>query len=82
MKKLLFLFGLCLVIRCSDSRSHDREAGVKTEDYDEEDRGLDEGSGAEISPQLELDSTESRFRIDTISSSKGAERQREDDSIE
>ncbi|HEX8041015.1 MAG TPA: hypothetical protein VF490_17805 [Chryseosolibacter sp.] len=82
MKKLLFLFALSLVIRCSDSRSRDREAGAKTEDYQEEDRGLDEASGKEISPQLQLDSTESRFKIDTISSSTGAENQRKDDSIE
>ena len=82
MKKLLFLFVLTLLIQCSENRSRDREAGAKTEDYKEEDRGLDEASGKEISPQLQLDSTETRFKIDTISSSTGAAHQLEDDSIE
>lgn len=62
MKKLLLILAAALVMACGDGPggSQEREAAA-TED-------ADMGAGEEISPQLELDSSETRFEVDTISS--------------
>ena len=70
MKKLFIILFASLAMACGDSsnRSTDREAAA------EED--VEIGSGEEISPQLELDSAEdTRFDVDTISSSNEADRE-------
>ncbi len=40
MKKLLLVLLFLMVIGCGGNRSDDREAGSKTEDYDEENGGF------------------------------------------
>ena len=75
MKKLVIILFTSLAMACGDSsnRSTDREAAT------EED--VEIGSGEEISPQLELDSAEdTRFEVDTISSSNEADKESNQDS--
>ena len=69
MKKLFWIILVVVAMACGDSstRSEDREAGTEEE--------TDIGSGEEISPQLELDSTDERFEVDSISSSQDAEKE-------
>lgn len=70
MKKLLWmLLSGALVMGCGDGsgRSESSEAAA------DEDVGI--GSGEVISPQLELDSSDTRFEVDTISSDLEAEEQ-------
>lgn len=74
MKKLLMIVLVSMAMACGDNsdRSTDREAAA------EED--VEIGSGEEISPQLELDSAgDTRFEVDTISSSDEAEAQSDEE---
>ena len=73
MKKLLTVLCASLVMACGDGndKSTGREAAA------EED--VEIGSGEEISPQLELDSADSRFEVDTISSSNEAQKKSENE---
>lgn len=80
MKKLI-LIGLSVVaLSCGQS---DRETGSEnrrsSEAAPQED--VDIGSGEVISPQLELDSSDSRFEVDTISSSEEARRKAKEGSF-
>lgn len=69
MKKLLCILIGSLAIACGNGseKSSDREAAA------EED--VEIGSGSEISPQLELDSSDARFEVDTISSTQEAQKE-------
>ena len=71
MKKLFWIFLAALAIACGDGsdRAGDREA---------EDE-VDAGAGEQISPQLELDSADSRFKVDTVSSTKEIQKESDPD---
>lgn len=74
MKKLLWILVGSLAMACgngSDRADANREAAT------EEDVKI--GSGEEISPQLELDSTDARFEVDSISSAQDAEEEAKKD---
>lgn len=79
MKKLLILVLGCVALACGDgardndssNRSTDREAAA--------DEDVDIGSGEAVSPQLELDSADNRFEVDTISSPEEAQERSDDD---
>ena len=58
MKKLLFILIGSLAMACGDGSG--RQEATADED-------VEIGSGEEINPQLELDSTDARFEVDTIS---------------
>ncbi len=73
MKKMLILFCACIALSCGqsgDNKSYDRSTGTTESDSEE-------GSGANISPQLEEDSA-GVFQVDTIGSSTSGDRQKED----
>ena len=72
MKKVLWMLFAAMVMACGDgsNRAEDREAAAEE---------VDVGSGEEISPQLELDSTETRFEVDSISSTQEAEKESDPD---
>jgi hypothetical protein len=69
MKKLLWIIFVAFAMACGDNtdRSNDREAAAEEE--------VDKGSGEEISPQLELDSADSRFKVDSISTTEEAQKE-------
>ena len=72
MKKLLIILMGSLALACGNSeRSTENEAAA------EED--VEMGSGEEISPQLELDSADNRFEVDSISSADDAGKKADDD---
>lgn len=72
MRKLLIVLIGSLALACGNSdRGTEREAAA------EED--IEAGSGEEISPQLELDSAENRFEVDSISSADEAEKKKDGD---
>lgn len=73
MKKLFWIFLAAVAIACGDgsNKAEDREAAA-----DEE---VDAGAGEEISPQLELDSTDSRFKVDSVSSTKEVQKESDPD---
>lgn len=73
MKKLLFILIGSLAMACGNGseRADNRKAAT-----DEE---IEMGSGAEINPQLELDSSDTRFEVDSISSSQDAQEEAEQD---
>lgn len=72
MKKLLIILMGSLALACGNSeRSTENEAAA------EED--VEVGSGEEISPQLELDSADNRFEVDSISSADDAGEKADDD---
>jgi hypothetical protein len=74
MKKLLWIFFASLAMACGDgsgSNNESREAAAE--------EGVDAGSGEEISPQLELDSTETRFEVDSLSSTEEAQKESKGD---
>lgn len=87
MKKLLLICLSIVALACGESNRNDRSD--RDDDAREESRreaaadeeGLEEGSGEAISPQLELDSADSRFEVDTISSPDAARQKAEDDSF-
>ena len=68
MKKVFWIFFAAPAIACGDGsgRSEDREAAAEEE--------VDAGAGEEISPQLELDSADNRFNVDTVSSTNGVQK--------
>ena len=73
MKKLFWIFLAALAIACGDGsdRAGDREAAAEDE--------VDAGAGEQISPQLELDSADSRFKVDTVSSTKEIQKESDPD---
>ncbi len=62
MNKALIIFFMAIVLACGEGsdRAQEGEAAVEEE--------VDVGAGEDISPQLELDSGDSRFEVDTVSS--------------
>lgn len=72
MKKVLWMLFAAMAMACGDgsNRAEDREAASEE---------VDVGSGDEISPQLDLDSTETRFEVDSISSTQEAEKESDPD---
>ena len=70
MKKLLWIFLASVAVACGGG-SDSREAAA--------DDDVEIGSGEEISPQLELDSTDARFEVDSISSAEEAQKEAKDD---
>lgn len=79
MKKLLIIVLGCVALACGDgvrdndnsNRSNDREAAA--------DEDVDIGSGEAVSPQLELDSADNTFGVDTISSQEEAQERSDED---
>lgn len=73
MKKLLFVLVASFAMACNSGseKSSDREAAA--------DEDVEIGSGAEINPQLELDSGDARFEVDTISSPQEAQQEAKQD---
>ena len=72
MRKLLIILMGALALACGNSdRSTENEAAA------EED--VEVGSGEEISPQLELDSADNRFEVDSISSADEANKEADGD---
>ena len=73
MKKLFLIFLAAVAIACGDgaNRAEDREAAAEEE--------VDAGAGEEISPQLDLDSADSRFKVDTVSSTKEIQKESDPD---
>ena len=72
----------CVALACGDSNRSDNDDRDRSKDREaaaEED--VDIGAGEEISPQLELDSAENRFKVDTISSPGEANKEADDDSF-
>lgn len=68
MKKLFLVSITVLLLACgngTDGKKADAATDEKT----------DIGDGEEISPQLELDSSDTRFEVDTLSSRKEAEKE-------
>ena len=71
MKKLLLILLGSLAMACGDGSGRQEAAA---------DEDVEIGSGEAISPQLELDSTDTRFDVDTVSShGDGHEETRGDD---
>lgn len=64
MKKIMLISCLALGMACSGNS--ERAESDNTEVEAEE--NVDVGAGEDISPQLELDSSEQRFEVDTVSS--------------
>ncbi|MDQ2656389.1 MAG: hypothetical protein M3Y60_03130, partial [Bacteroidota bacterium] len=66
-------FMMALAMACGDSSTQSEGREAATEDE------TDIGAGEEISPQLELDSTKERFEVDSISSTREAEKESDPD---
>jgi hypothetical protein len=83
MKKLLFIILACVALACGEGTRDNNDSNSKRSDEREAatEDDVDIGSGEAISPQLELDSADDRFEVDTVSSSAEAERESEDDSF-
>lgn len=62
MKKVLMITCLALTMACSERADREQDGEVAVEEE------VDAGAGEEISPQLELDSTDRTFEVDTVSS--------------
>lgn len=69
------IFCLSLAMACGDraDRAQEGEAAV--------DEKVDVGAGEDISPQLELDSADSRFEVDTVSSPQEVKEEAEKESF-
>ena len=63
MKKILLISFLSLAMACGGSSDR-----AENQDEAAADESVDPGAGEEISPQLELDSSDRRFEVDTVSS--------------
>ena len=73
MKKLLWIFAFSLTMACGNGSDGNNEAAA--------DEDVDIGAGEEISPQLELDSSDTRFEVDTLSSTQEAEKESDNESF-
>src|SRR5690349_24979864 len=73
MKKILKIMLLSLVMACGSKE--DGSGGKETAAEEE----VDKGAGEEISPQMEVDSTKSRVKVDSVSSTKEAEKESDPD---
>lgn len=72
MRKLLIILMGSLALACGNSdRSTENEAAAEDD--------VEVGSGEEISPQLELDSADNRFEVDSISSADDAKKKADGD---
>ena len=73
MKKLLWIFAFSLTMARGNGSDGNNEAAA--------DEDVDIGAGEEISPQLELDSSDTRFEVDTLSSTREAEKESDNESF-
>ena len=76
MKKLLWIFFASLAMACGDGSGSSRDGNEAAAEED-----VDVGSVEEISPQLELDSTETRFDVDSLSSTDEAKQEADRESF-
>ena len=74
MKKLLWIIVGSLAMACGDGT--DRASGNREAAAEED---VEIGSGEAVSPQLELDSSDSRFEVDTISSPSDVRKEEKSD---
>jgi hypothetical protein len=74
MKKLIWIAAVVLLAACGDNSSRTGETSAAQEEEE-----VDIGSGEEINPQLELDSSETRFNVDSVNSTESVERESEPD---
>ncbi len=72
MKKLFLIAAVALMMACGD-RSGNTEQEAAAEDE------VDIGAGEEVNPQLELDSSGTRFEVDSTSSTQEAEKESDPD---
>jgi hypothetical protein len=76
MKKVSMIICLSLTIACgsnSEKAENNEEAAAEEE--------VDVGTGEDISPQLELDSSGRRFDVDTVSSSAEVDKETKKESV-
>ena len=86
MRKLLLIFLGCVALACGDGNSDNtRSENVNDRSRASEERGAvegdEDGDGEAISPQLELDSSGSRFEVDSISGPEQADEEAADESF-
>ena len=68
MKKFMCIAALALLAACGGNTQQENRSTAQDEE-------VDIGAGEEISPQLELDSSESRFEVDTVNSTESVEKE-------